>query len=112
MNILQQSSKAQDRSLGTWYVQIESGGVKLPRFQRESMVFSPGEYVHQSFKAEFFDSLCGQCHGSISGRAVDVALKPDFVTQASATLSRDKPPFVLNKPPGERGAIQGPPASP
>ena len=85
---------------------------KLPRFQRESMVFSPGEYVHQSFKAEFFDSLCGQCHGSISGRAVDVALKPDFVTQASATLSRDKPPFVLNKAPGERGAVEGPPAAP
>lgn len=34
MNILQQSSKAQDRALGTWYVQIQSGAVKLPRFQR------------------------------------------------------------------------------
>lgn len=34
MNILQQSSKAQDRSLGAWYVQIASGGLKLPRFQR------------------------------------------------------------------------------
>lgn len=34
MNILQQSSKAQDRALGTWYVQIESGTLKLPRFQR------------------------------------------------------------------------------
>lgn len=34
MNILQQSSKAQDRTLGTWYVQIASGTLKLPRFQR------------------------------------------------------------------------------
>ena len=34
MNILQQSSKAQDRSLGTWYVQVASGVLKLPRFQR------------------------------------------------------------------------------
>lgn len=84
----------------------------LPRYQRESMVFSPGEYVHQSFKAEFFDALCGQCHGSISGKQTDVALKPDFVTQASATISRDRPPFVLNKAPGERGAIEGPPATP
>jgi hypothetical protein len=89
-----------------------SGEKKLPRFQRESMVFAPGEYVHQSFKGEFFDALCGQCHGSISGRSTDVALKPDFVTQASATLSRDKPPFVLNKPPGARGAIEGPPTAP
>lgn len=34
MNILQQSSKAQDRALGTWYVQIAAGSIKLPRFQR------------------------------------------------------------------------------
>ena len=34
MNILQQSSKAQDRTLGTWYSQIASGSLKLPRFQR------------------------------------------------------------------------------
>jgi hypothetical protein len=84
----------------------------LPRFQRESIVFSPGEYVHQSFKAELFDSLCGSCHGSISGRGIDAALKPDFVTQASATLARDKPPYVLDKAPGQRGGIEGPPATP
>lgn len=85
---------------------------KLPRYQRESIVFTPGEYVHQSFRADLFDGLCGQCHGSISGKAVDAALKPDFVTQASATIARDKPPFILNKPPGSRGAIEGPPATP
>jgi hypothetical protein len=34
MSILLQSSKAQDRSLGNWYVQIDSGSIKLPRFQR------------------------------------------------------------------------------
>ena len=84
----------------------------LPRFQRESMEFAPGEYAHQSFKAELFGSLCGQCHGAITGRAVDAALKPDFVTQASSTISRDKPPFGLNKPPSERGAPEGPPATP
>lgn len=84
----------------------------LPRVQREAMSFSPGEYVHQSFRAELFGGLCGQCHGSISGRAVDAALQPDFVTQASSTLSRFKPPFLLDQPPAARGAISGPPASP
>lgn len=34
MSILQQSSKAQDRTLGSWYSQIASGTLKLPRFQR------------------------------------------------------------------------------
>lgn len=34
MSIMQQSSKAQDRSLGVWFQQIQQGQVKLPRFQR------------------------------------------------------------------------------
>ncbi len=34
MNIMQQSSKAQDRSLGVWFHNIQQGAVKLPRFQR------------------------------------------------------------------------------
>ena len=34
MSIMQQSSKAQDRSLGFWFQQIQQGMVKLPRFQR------------------------------------------------------------------------------
>jgi hypothetical protein len=34
MSIMQQSSKAQDRTLGAWFNQIDQGSVKLPRFQR------------------------------------------------------------------------------
>ena len=34
MSIMQQSSKAQDRTLGVWFHQIDQGAVKLPRFQR------------------------------------------------------------------------------
>lgn len=34
MTILQQSSKAHDRSLGEWYHDIAQGQIKLPRFQR------------------------------------------------------------------------------
>ena len=84
----------------------------LPRLQREAMSFSPGEYAHQSFRADLFDGLCGSCHGSISGRPIDAALKPDFVTQASDTISRFQAPFDMNKPPAERGPITGPPAAP
>jgi len=81
----------------------------LPRVQREAMSFSPGEYAHQSFRADLFGGLCGACHGSITGRPIDAALQPDFVTQASNTISRFKGPFDMNKPPGERGPIMGPP---
>ena len=34
MSIMQQSSKAQDRTLGVWFQKIQQGEVKLPRFQR------------------------------------------------------------------------------
>jgi hypothetical protein len=34
MSIMQQSSRAQDCTLGTWFQQIDQGSVKLPRFQR------------------------------------------------------------------------------
>lgn len=34
MSIMRQSSKAQDRTLGVWFQQIQTGSVKLPRFQR------------------------------------------------------------------------------
>jgi len=34
MSIMQQSSKAQDRTLGAWFHHIDQGAVKLPRFQR------------------------------------------------------------------------------
>ncbi len=78
---------------------------KLPRWQREQYVFAPGEYAHQSFKRELFGSLCGACHGSVTGKPVDAALIPDFVTQASSTLSRSQPPLGLAIPPAQRTQV-------
>lgn len=34
MNIHQQSSKAQDRTLSVWFQKVQNGEIKLPRFQR------------------------------------------------------------------------------
>jgi hypothetical protein len=89
-----------------------SSKASLPRYQREEMMFGQGEYVHQSFRRDFFDGLCANCHGSISGHAIDTALKPDMLTQASATTARGESPVNLNLPPGQRGSVEGPPASP
>jgi hypothetical protein len=84
----------------------------LPRFQRESSSFAPGEYAHQSFQKSFFNGLCGQCHGAISGRATDVAVQPDILTQASRVIARDAVPINLNVAPNLRGTIEGPSATP
>ena len=56
-----------------------------PRLQRESYAFYPGERANQSFKREFFDSLCGTCHNSLSGSPLDASSRPDILTQASVT---------------------------
>jgi hypothetical protein len=85
---------------------------KLPRWQREEMEFSPGEYCHQGFQRQFFDNLCGFCHGAVSGRPVDNAVAPDILTQASDTASHGETPINLEVPASQRPAPIGPPANP
>jgi hypothetical protein len=51
--------------------------------QREEMQFYPGEHARQSFPRQFFDGLCGGCHGSVSGEELDLAVNPDILSQAS-----------------------------
>ncbi len=84
----------------------------LPRYQREEIEYMPGEYSHQGFKRQFFNNLCGFCHGAISGHAVDNAVAPDILTQASDTDSRTANPVDLRVPVGNRGPVQGAPTTP
>lgn len=82
-----------------------------PRWQKEEMTFYPGERAHQSFPPTFFNGLCALCHGSISGRAVDAALDPDLLTQASQVDAAGKTgDNNFNVGPSQRGAIEGPPS--
>jgi hypothetical protein len=49
----------------------------------------PGERISRGVPQAFFNSVCGGCHGSITGRELDIAIDPDALTQASVSLSRD-----------------------
>ena len=85
----------------------------LPRWQREEIEFSPGETLNQMLPRALFSSVCGQCHGSVSGQQVDVAVQPDILTQASIVLARGTTPAALGLTPGSRSTtIVGPPATP
>jgi hypothetical protein len=84
----------------------------LPRFQREEMMLTPGEHEHELMARPFFDGFCGQCHGSTSGRPVDVAMRPDVLAGASATIARSAPATDLSLAPSQRGPITGPPSVP
>lgn len=90
-----------------------AGPMGLPRWQREAMSFSPGEHAHQAFSPLFFDGLCSGCHAPTSGHAVDGALRPDFLTQASMVQAVGGAISDYSGPPASRSStIQGPPASP
>lgn len=66
--------------------------------QREEMQFYPGERTSQGFKRGLFDGMCGGCHGSVSGRELDVAVDLDALTSASRTLAAPRPPENLALP--------------
>jgi hypothetical protein len=62
----------------------------------------PGDAPNSSFGTSFFNSLCGQCHSSISGKFVDVAVNPDMLTQASNVAGRTSSATNLNIAPSSR----------
>ncbi len=78
-------------------------GDALPsaHFQREEMQFYPGEEIRQSFRREFFNGMCGGCHGSLSGMELDLAVNPDIMTQASSVAAKDATPTDLTNALGD-----------
>jgi hypothetical protein len=59
--------------------------------QREEMQYYPGEHLKQSMPRRLFNGVCAGCHGSISGRELDVVVDVDVLTGASQTLADDDP---------------------
>lgn len=66
-----------------------------PAMQREHEQYYPGERIKRSIPRRFFNTTCGGCHGSITGRELDVRIDVDVVTGASATMARDAAPHDL-----------------
>jgi len=55
----------------------------------EEHQLGPGERTSMGIRQELFDAACGGCHGSISGRELDIAVTPDALTGASKSASDD-----------------------
>jgi hypothetical protein len=62
---------------------------------REEHQLGPGENITLAVPRRFFNSVCGGCHGSISGRELDVVTDVDALTGASTSIARGKPPAAL-----------------
>jgi hypothetical protein len=56
---------------------------------RESITNAAGTEVR------LFDAVCGGCHGSVSGRELDVIVTPDALTGASQSLSQNADPTSI-----------------
>lgn len=62
-----------------------------PLRQREELQFYPGERAKQSMPRRLFNGVCAGCHGSITGRELDIVVNVDVLSSASITLANDEP---------------------
>jgi hypothetical protein len=86
MTILEQSSKALDRTLGAWFSRVENGSIKLPRFQRM-------EAWDRSRITSFLNTII---HNLPVGAALILEVGDDqkFVSRYVSTADPDKPERV------------------
>ncbi len=70
-------------------LELQDGAGKSILRMTEEDQLGPGERISRGVPRAFYDSVCGGCHGSISGLELDVAINPDALTGASISLSRD-----------------------
>ncbi len=71
-------------------LELRDGDSKLLTMTEEHQ-FGPGEQTSLGISRNFFDGVCGGCHGSIEGPELDVVVNPDALTGASVSLSRPQP---------------------
>jgi mono/diheme cytochrome c family protein len=66
-------------------LQDDSGKSLVTMTEEHQM--GPGEQITMGIRQELFNAVCGGCHGSLSGKELDVAVTPDALTGASQSLS-------------------------
>lgn len=76
-------------SLTPLIVELQDGSGKPVFTMTEEDQLGPGEHISRGVPQQFFNSVCGGCHGSVSGKELEVAINPDALTGASISLSRD-----------------------
>jgi hypothetical protein len=71
-------------------LELRRGSTPLLTMTEEHQ-FGPGEQTSLGVSRDFFDGVCGGCHGSIEGPELDVVVDPDALTGASVSLARPQP---------------------
>ncbi len=73
---------------------VDKDGAAVFTMQEEHQL-GPGEAIAPGVPRKLFNAVCGGCHGSLSGKEIDIAVTPDALTGASVSASRDAPPKSL-----------------
>lgn len=83
------SANLQLPSMTPLVLELQDGAGGVIFTMREQDQLGPGERISRGVPERFFNSVCGGCHGSVSGVELDVAIDADALTGASVSLSRD-----------------------
>ena len=73
---------------------VDGSGNSVFTMTEEHQV-TAGEYITPGSPRALFNSICGGCHGSLSGSELDIAVSPDALTGASVSMSRNPAPKNL-----------------
>lgn len=76
-------------------LELQDGSGNPVVTMREEHQLGPGENITFGIAEPLFDAVCGGCHGTVSGREIDVFVTPDALTGASQSLSFDSSPKDL-----------------
>jgi len=76
-------------SLTPLIIELQDGSGNKVFTMSEEDQLGPGERISRGVPQQFFNSVCGGCHGSVSGQELAIAIDPDALTGASVSLSRD-----------------------
>jgi hypothetical protein len=72
-------------------IQLRRGSTPVFTMTEEHQ-FAPGEHISLGVSEKLFNSVCAGCHGSVSGRELDIAVTPDVLTGASQSQSAGEDP--------------------
>jgi hypothetical protein len=76
------------------YISLLKGGTPLFTMTEEHQ-FGPGEVISIGVPEASFDHVCAGCHGSVSGKEIDIGVSADVLTGASQSASVTATPTAV-----------------
>src|SRR5262249_5209507 len=76
------------------YIALQKGGTTLFQMSEEHQ-FGPGEAISIGVAEKNFDHVCAGCHGSVSGKEIDIGVTAVVLTSASQSASQNAAPVSV-----------------